>query len=340
MPKSTSKSASRSKSKSSAGAKPGRAGLLKIQRAAGLSGAQKQFNKLIQQLDRERRHLAQWREAIAAYKLRYADKYQPLLRRYDELQTRLVFALDRAHADRTFDAEDKARIADIICDVAGQLLAERADDAVKQLYNKHSGGDYDAEVAEQEASVAAMLLQQFGVDVDHVSPGEATARIAAKLRSEMLGEQAAELVAAYGAGDVPALLASRREIEQLDQATVNALPDQRLRQYNDVLVGQIAELRDEIENVEITFKAEYDIPPFPELPAAELSLDLDDDLGLLEVDIEELEHDLALFPEGPYLKAWLGERHDQLRERDDESEMGDVDDEFLRTLGGIFGPSR
>ena len=339
MAKPTSKARSTAKTKSAAAAKPGQAGLLKIQRAGGLSGAQRQFNKLVQQVDQERRHLAQWREAIAGYERRFADEYQPLQRRYDELQTKLVCALDRAHADKAFDEEDKARIADIVCDVAAQLLAEQADDAVKQLYNKYGGGDYDAELAERESAVAATLLQEFGIDVDRDSPSEAAARIAAKWPGDMLGEPPGPEGGQVAAP--PALPASRREVGQLDQATVNALPDERLRQYSDVLAEQLAELRDEIESVEIVFKAEYDIPPFPDLPAAELSLDLDDDLEILEGAIEELEHDLALFPEVPYLKAWLSERHDQLRERDDETEMGgDGDDEFLRTLSGIFGPPR
>ncbi len=350
MAKSKSKAAAAAKSTSSAAVKSGATRLLKIQRAAGLSGAQRQFNKLVQQVDQERRQLADWREAIAAYERRFADEYKPLQRRYDALQTRLVFALDQAHADAAFDVDDKTRIADIVCDVAGQLLAEQADDAVKQLYNKYSGGDYDAEVAEQEAAVTATLLEQFDVDLDRTSPVEAAARVAAKWRRDMLGEQpgpqgedgqVAALMAAYAARDVPALLASRREVEQLDQATVNALPDERLQRYNQVLAEQLAELRDETENVEIAFKAEYDIPPFPDLPPTELSRDLDDDLVVLEDDIEELEHDLALFPEVPYLKAWLSERHEQLRERDDESEMGGGDDdEFLRTLSDIFGSRR
>jgi hypothetical protein len=350
MAKSKSKAGAVAQTKPSATVKSGGTGLLKIKRAAGLSATQRQFNKLVQQVDQERRHLAEWREAIAADERRFADEYQPLQRRYDELQTKLVFALDQAHADKAFNEEDKLRIADIVCDVAGQLLAEQADDAVKQLYNKYSGGDYDTEVAEQEAAVTATLQQEFGVDVDRASPLEAAARIAVKWRSDMLGEQpgpqgegeyAAALMAAYGARDVPALLASRREVEQLDQASVNALPDERLQRYNQVLAEQLAELRDEVENVEIAFKAEYDIPPFPDLPAAGLSRDLDDDLVVLEDDIEELEHDLALFPKPLFLKAWLSDRRDELYEEDDDTDFGGgSNDAFLRTLSDILRQRR
>ncbi|WP_409032515.1 hypothetical protein [Janthinobacterium sp. CG_23.3] len=232
----------------------------KIKRGAGLSGAQKQFNKLVQLVDQERRHLVQWQQAIAVYERRFADEYQPLQRRYDELQTKLVFALDQAHDGREVGMEDRIGIADVICDATGQLLAERADDALKQLYEKYSGEDYDAEAGAQEAALSTTLLEQFGVDPERASPLEAAAQIATKWRRDALGgqpgragedEQVAASLAAYAARDVPALLAARREIEHLDQVTVNALPDQRLQQYSQVLSEQLAELRDEIENVEI-----------------------------------------------------------------------------------------
>ncbi len=351
---------SKSKSKSKAGPAPapafggggvaaGRSGPVKIRRGAGLSGAQKQFNKLVELRDRERRQLGEWREAIAAYERRYADEYRPLLRSYEELQSRLVLALDRAHANAGLDDGDRARIKDIICDVAGELLEEQADDAVKQLYNKYSGGDYDAEVAAQEGVVAEAMRQEFGVDLERDSTQEMAARIAEKWRQEMEGDaprpgggegaERAALVAAHQAMDVPGQLALRREIEQLDQAAVNALLDPDLQRYAQVLSDEIAELRSEIENVELVFKAEYDIPPFPELPPAELSLDLDDDLEVLQDDIDELEGDLDDIRDMSSLKAWLIYRHDQLSERgdDDDDDDSDVDDALLRALDGILG---
>ncbi|WP_017877863.1 MULTISPECIES: hypothetical protein [unclassified Janthinobacterium] len=319
----------------------------KIKRGAGLSGAQKQFNKLVQLVDQERRHLVQWQQAIAVYERRFADEYQPLQRRYDELQTKLVFALDQAHDGRQVGMEDRIGIADVICDVTGQLLAERADDALKQLYKKYSGEDYDAEAGAQEAALSTTLLEQFGVDLERASPLAAAARIATKWRRDALGgqpgpagedEQVAASLAAYAARDVPALLAARREIEHLDQVTVNALPDQRLQQYSQVLSEQLAELRDEIENVEIIFKTEYDIAPYPELAPAQLSGDLDDDLRTLEDDLEELEYDLPRLSELRYLQKWIGQRRDRIAERDDE--LGMADDEFLSTMSEIFRQRR
>lgn len=138
---------------------------------AGLSRAQKLFNRLIKEIDAERARFALWQKAIPEYQTKYAQEIQPKHDEYDQARIRMVRLLDQATDQYKFTKTEIKKLTLVICDLAGELLAtvdEAGADAdeLKAIYNKHSGSDFDAEMEEGETDLKAMMGEIFGVELD------------------------------------------------------------------------------------------------------------------------------------------------------------------------------
>ncbi len=117
---------------------------------SGLSKSQKLFNKLIKQIDQERKQLATWQTTISLYQQKYISELDPLLQNFNELRTKVVHLFDKICHNKAFTKHEKAKIKDVICSISAELLAEKEidNDALKQIYNTHSGTDFDSEEPE------------------------------------------------------------------------------------------------------------------------------------------------------------------------------------------------
>ncbi|MEO8408862.1 MAG: molecular chaperone DnaJ, partial [Oxalobacteraceae bacterium] len=169
-----------------------------------LSRGQKLFNKLIKKIEKERKNLAAWQAAIPVYQQKCSTELDPLVRSYDQQRTELVRLFDAVYADKIFTKNEKAKLSDIICALTMQMVAEghNPDDEqlLKQLYNKYSGSDYDAELEEETALMKSMMEGALGVelgdDADFGSPEKLIAQMHAqmqkKLEQEAQEQEAAE----------------------------------------------------------------------------------------------------------------------------------------------------
>ena len=85
-------------------------------------------------------------------------------------------------------------IDDLICELAGGLAAERDDEELKNIYNKHSGSDFDAEKAAVTEGMKSMLEDVLGVDIgddfDMSSPEELLSRAQAHMHEQQTQHQA------------------------------------------------------------------------------------------------------------------------------------------------------
>jgi hypothetical protein len=160
---------------------------------SGLSKAQKLFNKLIKKIDAERKRLEAWQAMIPRYQQKYAAEFDPLKHSFDELRAEMVRLLDRAYGDKMFGKKDKAKISDIVCTIAAELMAENDNEELKQIYNRHSGGDFDSEIEEENESMKAMMEGVFGIDFgddfDLRSPERMIARFGEKMQQKLAGEE-------------------------------------------------------------------------------------------------------------------------------------------------------
>ncbi|MDO8652640.1 MAG: J domain-containing protein [Undibacterium sp.] len=154
----------------------------------GLSRAQKSFNKLIKEIETERAKFKLWQEAIPQYQTQYAEQLQPLQVEFDQARITMLRLLDQAFEQYKFTKPETKKLTHIICDLAEELIAVSDDtddtDELKAIYNKHSGKDFDTEMAEEDADFKAIMGEilgmELGDDVDLDSPADIAKLMQAK----------------------------------------------------------------------------------------------------------------------------------------------------------------
>lgn len=156
---------------------------------ASLSTAQKMFNKLIKKIDKERKLLEIWQTTIPLYQQKYANEFNPQVQTFNTLRAELVRVFDQAYINKGFSKNDKAKLRDIICTIAVELIMENDNDDLKQIYNKHSGSDFDAESEEEETSIKAFMESVLGIELgdefDLRSPEKTMAHFDEKMREKI-----------------------------------------------------------------------------------------------------------------------------------------------------------
>ncbi|MBI5658944.1 MAG: J domain-containing protein [Nitrosomonadales bacterium] len=160
-----------------------------------LSREQKAFNSLIRKIDERRASLSAWQEAIPVYQKKYSGELAPLIEASQDLQVELVHCLDRACDQKGLTATERRSIAGMISGMAAGLAAERDDAGLKNLYNKHSGSDFDAEESAAMQGMKSMLEEMMDVDLgDDMgmgSPEEFFKRAQAHIQEQQEHHQAA-----------------------------------------------------------------------------------------------------------------------------------------------------
>ena len=166
---------------------PAITGLVLTASEAPLSKEQKAFNNLLAKLDKARRKLAGWREALEVFRRRCAGELEPREARQADLQAGLAQALHAAHGQKGVTAAERRKLSMLIVELAAGVLEARDDAEMKALYNQHGETDYDAEEEAADADLKAMLAGLFGVelgdDVDMRSPEAVAAHVEAQVRA-------------------------------------------------------------------------------------------------------------------------------------------------------------
>jgi flagellar motor protein MotB len=354
-----------------------------------LSAGQKSFNRLIKKIDQQRQQLAAWQATIPLYQQKQASEFDPLLQSFNLLRTKLVELFDKSYADRALSKTDRAKLNDILCLIAGELLAENDDPGLKSIYNKYSDTDFDAEAEEANTALKAIMEEMLGVEigdeVDLASPESVFEHVGEKVRQQQAQQEkdrheyedrrskrkksAKELAkearqerdaqnisqsiravyrqlasalhpdreldpaerdrktalmqrvnVAYDKRDLLKLLELQLEVEQIDQSMINAISADRLKHYNKVLAEQSAELQQEIDEVEMSFRAGFGFAAHVSLSPAQAMHSLQADIKHIQREIAVLQRDLAALQDIGNLKRWL-KSYRISRQPDFEEEM-------------------
>jgi hypothetical protein len=128
---------------------------------------QQRFVRLMKQVDQCKQRLRAWYEAKPALHRELAA-YQAVVEAYQRTGHDLVCLFDRVYMDPRFTKAERKKLQALICEMAGDLLAEPGHDDLKPIYNRHHRGDFDAEAALDDAAAAhamkSMMEDMFGVD--------------------------------------------------------------------------------------------------------------------------------------------------------------------------------
>ena len=110
---------------------------------------------------------------------------------------------------------------------------------------------------------------------------------------------------AYGNKDLLQLLELQLEVEQIDEAMINTLSEERLKHYNQILKEQSKDLEIEAAQNEIMFRARFQIDESSILAPAYLMAMLECDIRDLRGRIKDIARDLQDFEQVKKIKAWL-----------------------------------
>lgn len=110
---------------------------------------------------------------------------------------------------------------------------------------------------------------------------------------------------AYAANDLLGLLTLQLEIEQVDQASLDQLGDERIRQYNRILTRQVDAIRDDIIGLSNAFAFDMGLPFNMGYTPRTLEQALQLEIAQMRNDLARIEYDLARFADIHVLKAWL-----------------------------------
>ncbi len=127
------------------------------------SRGQKAFNALIREIEGKREELRVWGQTDVAYQQKYAEELLPLQRRLSDLQFKMVLSLDQAlDYHRDLNRSERQGISELVTNFAAAILNAGDDRAeLKEIYQKHSGSDFDAE-AEDMDKIVDMLFADRG----------------------------------------------------------------------------------------------------------------------------------------------------------------------------------
>jgi hypothetical protein len=114
-----------------------------------------------------------------------------------------------------------------------------------------------------------------------------------------------EVNVAYEAKDLLRLLELQLELERVEPGRADAIAEERLRRYNQILDEQARQLAIELEELELPFRLELELAPSARLVPADVVARIRGDAGSVKQRIAALSHDLEAFQDVTRLKAWL-----------------------------------
>ena len=163
---------------------------------AVLSKSQKEFNRLTRKIEKLSTDLEALREVAQHIQQRVQTDYRPLLDQYNQFRASLVLLFDRAHESTDHTKTEKKKLADLIRNLAFDLIAEQGIDSLKPIYDKYDtqGFDHTNTGADQQTAemmkemMGAMFGIQFDEDVDVSDPQKMTAYLQEQLTQQEADE--------------------------------------------------------------------------------------------------------------------------------------------------------
>lgn len=295
-----------------------------------LSKAQKQFNQLIKKIAEQKQLLLEWQTTLPQYNQRLSESYTPLMTKFNQQRIEWLHLLDRAYRNKDFSNADKKKLRHLLGELSHELVLSHGQVELTDLYNRYA--------ADEQVLLAETVMQDTDVSFakklpkDTAQPDKKTAKqqqeqekISKSIQSvyrqlvaslhpdrepdEQERDRKTKLMqkvnVAYSKKDLLQLLELQLAVEQIDQAHLNNLSEDRLKHFNKVLQEQFAELSDEVEDIESAFKRQMNLSAKVYLSPKYLMKNLDEAMKDLQRSIKGLQMNNKAAKDSAVLKSWL-----------------------------------
>ena len=153
--------------------------------ARALSREQKQFNRLIAQINDTRGELARWRAFIPEMQRRQLGEVEPLLKTLRERRLALARLYDSAMAGTALNKKERRKLIDALQTMLQDLLAEEATPELIAMFDRYSDISYEENQEIETELMQALASDAFGVklgaDEMRGRPDEIAARVQEKI---------------------------------------------------------------------------------------------------------------------------------------------------------------
>ena len=110
---------------------------------------------------------------------------------------------------------------------------------------------------------------------------------------------------AYGNKDLLQLLELQLQVEQIDQAHVNNIAEDRLKHYNKILKDQLQQLQHEVQGIEMGWRMQFNLPPFAIVSPKAVMDQMQAEIRQLKREVAVIKQDLHTFQDIELLKGRL-----------------------------------
>ncbi|MGZ7457680.1 molecular chaperone DnaJ [Pseudomonas sp. Ma2-10] len=257
-------------------------------------------------------------------------------------------ALYNKHSGRNFDAdesEDDELLKQGLQEIFGVDLGDDIDtlstEEIAQKMHEHLWAEHTTQQQSTGKKTASHLRQE----ADAAQASQSVREIYRKLASALHPDRETDpeererktvlmqrVNHAYGERNLLDLLQLQLEIEHISADTLDALPADRLKHYNQVLSEQLEKLQGEVFEMELAFKQQFQLDPFDEVTPKNLAGKYQYQLNMLIHDTEELNGLREELKDPKILKAWLKEQREYQKMMDAMDREADLFDEQFDDL--------
>jgi hypothetical protein len=156
-----------------------------IDGTAAPTKTQRQFNKLIERLNGQRRELARWKAFRQTYQQQLAAEYQPLAARLREKRIAMAELLDRAMDSTALGNRERDKVRDILDELLSELLAEAEDAKLVRLHDKYADVSFGEEQQDRMEAIRTLASETLGIDVEAYEGEESPEELADWLEEQV-----------------------------------------------------------------------------------------------------------------------------------------------------------
>lgn len=245
------------------------------------SREQARFDKLVAQIDEQKKVLQGWQEALPVYQTRYAGEYLPLLRRYNAGREKLVRLFDHAHDVEDLSRVERNKLRDLIVGIGAELMAGGQRPELAEVYDKYSEVSYAEEQRLADESAKAMMDAMFGVDTGEAAtretPDEWVAEVQQKLEEKPKSAKAS---------------AKKEKKERAEQQTSQSIREVYRRLASSLHPDREPDPQERLRKTDLMQRVNmaYDRKDLLQLLALQLELEHIDGRAARNVAVERLRH--------------------------------------------------